>query len=800
MAKVSGVRAVARNRMARLAVAGIAGLAMGSTALSQVKPAEEPADKDEIVAAAETSGSETIDVKGKRKELESPKYTAPILDTPQTITVIDSGTIRGQNLLTLREILSTAPGITFGAGEGGGGYGDSINLRGYAANSDITVDGVRDSAQYTRTDPFNLEQLELVNGANSVYGGSGSLGGSINIVTKTPHGRNETTVTGAIGTDNYYRGTVDADYVIADGIAFRLNLMAHENDVPGRDVEKYSRFGIAPSVVFGLNSDTQLTLSYVHQEDDNIPQYGVPYFRNAFNDGALPGASSSNYYGYSNVDRQEIQVDQFTATINHEFNDWLSVRNLTRYQEVTQLSIVDPPQGTFCLASGINPATGAACASPNTYIPSGPRGNTRDTKNTLFYNQTDFAMEFMTGGIQHNAVVGFSFSSEDYHLDTGSSLRNANGTYPNGAALPAGYVFPTMGISDPDHVWTGPVNFLRTGASDGTLGSRAFYAFDTMTISPQFELNFGLRYETIEGEFTAAALPTTPANTPGVNIPPYTSLRPTLAQGQIFYNEESILSYRFGAVYKPVANASIYIAYGNTETPSQATVNGGCSLATCDVDPERGEIFEIGAKWSVFENRLLLSASIFQNDRTNYRVASNETGVPDQQLDGSARVRGLTLSATGNMTKELTVFANYTYLDTEVIQGVSEYCVANPLVPACATALAANNGVAGNPLLNTPEHSGSFWLTYALPAGFTVGYGVSYQGSFYLNNGIGTLYKSDDYWVHSAMVSYQATEQALIQLNVKNLTDEDYFIRIRNNGWATPGDGLQATLSASYTF
>ena len=88
------------------------------------------------------------------QELESPKATGPLLDTPQTVTVISDQTLRRQNLLTLRDALATIPGITFGAGEGGGGYGDAINLRGYSANNDVTQDGVRDSAQYSRTDPL----------------------------------------------------------------------------------------------------------------------------------------------------------------------------------------------------------------------------------------------------------------------------------------------------------------------------------------------------------------------------------------------------------------------------------------------------------------------------------------------------------------------------------------------------------------------------------------------------------------------------------------------------------------------
>ena len=231
-----------------------------------------------------------ITVVGERAELESPRYTAPLLETPQTVTVVSAELVEQQNLLGLRDILSTLPGITFGAGEGGGGYGDSINLRGYSANNDISVDGVRDSAQYTRTDPFNLDQLELTNGANSVYGGAGALGGSINLVTKRPQGRDSTTITGAIGTDEYVRLTVDSDMLLGDSVGVRINAMAHNNDVPGRDVETYQRWGVAPSITLGLNTNTRVTLAYVHQEDDNIPQYGVPYALGPYNNGALPGA------------------------------------------------------------------------------------------------------------------------------------------------------------------------------------------------------------------------------------------------------------------------------------------------------------------------------------------------------------------------------------------------------------------------------------------------------------------------------------------------------------------------------
>ena len=176
-----------------------------------------------------------------QQELESPKATSDLLDTPQTVTVISAQTIRRQNLLTLRDALATLPGITFGAGEGGGGYGDSINLRGYSANNDITIDGVRDSAQYTRSDPFNLQQIEVYNGANSVFNGSGSVGGTINLVSKVPQADDLTILSGAVGTDNYWRATIDTNHRISEQVAIRLNGMFHRNDYAGRDFEDYRR-------------------------------------------------------------------------------------------------------------------------------------------------------------------------------------------------------------------------------------------------------------------------------------------------------------------------------------------------------------------------------------------------------------------------------------------------------------------------------------------------------------------------------------------------------------------------------
>jgi catecholate siderophore receptor len=788
-------------------------LALACVGFIASAPAQAASDPDPVATAEDEQDrpgqDREIVVEGhaSEKRQASPKATRTVRDTPQTVTIIPAETIEQQNLLTLRDMLSTVPGITFGAAEGGSPPADSINLRGYSAGSDITQDGVRDSAAYNRSDSFNLEQLEIVNGANSVSGGSGSVGGSINLVTKRPVAETRVIVSAGVGTDEYYRGTVDANVLVTDTIAVRLNAMAHRNDIPGRDVENYRRWGVAPAVTLGIGTPTRLTLQYVHQEDDNIPQYGVPYYNNGVSTGALPGVDRSDYFGYRNIDTQEIVVDQATVTFEHEISDTVSVRNLARWQNVEQLTMVGPPQGTWCLANGRTP-TGAACTATYNgasvtlpagyYLIGGPRGNVRDSQNELMYDQLDLRAVFNTGAIEHTLVVGGSAGWEKYTLSTGNIYRNADRTAAYGS-------FPLVNIANPNevvpgpagftygsNVYAGPLNYIESGRQRGEVTNYALYAFDAMKLG-KFELNGGIRWESNSGNYrTDASTPTATATVP----------QGPVTMGPVLRNSADLFSYRVGLVFKPVEAVTLYAAYGNSKTPSISAVNGACTVATCNVEPESARNIEFGAKAEVANGRLLLAASVFRNERDSYRVPSNDPTIPDQVLDGHSRVDGVALSVIGKITPAWSVTANYTYLKPELLQSVSDFCLANPGA-ACLNSAAVRDPAAGAELQNTPNHSGSLFTTYEFPFGLTLGYSATYQGSYALN--LPTLaapavYRSDSYLIHSAFVSFKLTETANVSLNVKNFTDELYYTRIRNNGWATPGDGRAAVLTLNYGF
>ncbi|MGE7204414.1 TonB-dependent receptor [Sphingomonas sp. NPDC019816] len=744
---------------------------------------------------------DTVIVTGQRAQaaaLESPKATAPLLDTPQTITVVSEQTIRKQNLQTLRDVLQTVPGITFGAGEGGGGYGDSINLRGYSANNDVTIDGVRDSAQYSRTDPFNLQQVEVYNGANSVFNGLGSVGGTINLVSKVPTPETLTIVQGSVGTDNYYRGAIDSNVRVSDLVAVRLNGAYHHNDVPGRNVEKMERWGIAPSVTIGIGGPTSLTLAYVHQEDRNTPVYGIPWFDNGIVDGFVPGARRDSYFGIANLDRQAITVDRLTATFRHAIDDQWSVRNLTRWQQVKQDSVTSAPQGIFCLGStGLQPVidpktgVGAVCGSvpPGFYQPSGPRGLVRNQENQLLYNQTDLRHEAGAKGGLHNVLnIGVSGMIENYRITQGSLLRNADGS---------AVTLPPINIAAPDTNYAGPINFVTTAQSRSETRNLAVYAFDTLELNRFFELNGGVRWEYQEANFRSLPLTTAAVNT-------------LATQPQV--SRERLFSWRVGGVFHPVENVSLYAGYGNARTPSSTTVRLGCGVPAsataanpCAVAPETAKNYEVGVKAGLFDRRLELTAAVFRNERTNYRVPSNDPSLPAnlQVLDGRSRVDGIALGISGSITPAWTIFANYTYLDGKVLQSISNRDKGAGVADVQA----------GGRLIQTPEHSGSLFTTYKLPFGLEIGYGLTYQGAFATNvpvAGNRVQFEAPDYLIHRAYLAYTIAQRWTMQLNVQNFTDEKYVTGVRNNinattgivtgGWAVPGDRRQATLSLFYNF
>ena len=147
-------------------------------------------------------------------------------------------------------------------------------IRGFDAKDDVYVDGLKDFGAYTR-DSFNYDEVQVLKGPSGALFGRGTTGGVVNTQSKTPRRESRYSATGYLGNGDYYRGLVDLNHAITDNAAVRLNVMANATGVVDRDFIKSKRWGVAPSVAFGLDSDTRFTVSYLHQHDRRIPDYGI---------------------------------------------------------------------------------------------------------------------------------------------------------------------------------------------------------------------------------------------------------------------------------------------------------------------------------------------------------------------------------------------------------------------------------------------------------------------------------------------------------------------------------------------
>src|SRR5271167_3181651 len=246
------------------------------------------------------------------------------LDIPQSIDTIDKKELSEQHLTLVQEALRNVPGITLNSGEGGA-HGDSVNLRGLSIPDSFFMDGVRDIGQYRR-DTFNTEAISVLLGPASAVFGRGSTSGVIDSISKLPTLTPFAAISVSAGQADYWRGTGDFNLPLSASAAARVTLMDQGNGVVDRDQVHYKSYGIAPTLSLGIDTPTRLTLSYFKEEENNLPDYGIPFI-----DGEPAHVDRSNFYGLANYDRTRTNTNIGTIRFEHDFNDRVTVSDSTRY-------------------------------------------------------------------------------------------------------------------------------------------------------------------------------------------------------------------------------------------------------------------------------------------------------------------------------------------------------------------------------------------------------------------------------------------------------------------------------------
>ncbi|RAS32761.1 MULTISPECIES: TonB-dependent receptor [unclassified Pseudomonas] len=741
--------------------------------------AADPATRNAVTldATSVNGKAEQASTDYKVEKASSQKYTAPLVDTPRSVTVIPQQVIKDTNALTLQDALRTVPGITFGAGEGGNPQGDRPFIRGFDAQGDTYLDGVRDTGAQTR-EIFAIESVEVAKGPNSAIGGRGAAGGTINLVSKRAHLGNSLDGAWTWGSDQTQRYTFDGNYQFSDTVAGRLNLMTHESNVAGRDKVNYDRWGIAPSLAFGLGTATRVNLDYYHLESDDLPDSGIPYTiptaGSAARTSAHPskpndGGDSDNFYGLTDRDFRKSRVDIATFAIEHDLTDALTIKNTFRHGNSMQDYILTQPDD-----SKGNVNNGSVWRRANTRV-----GNTSTTT-----NQTDLFGEFYLGGMKNSFSTGIELSREEsdretYNVDTDTvpgGAANTNCT-PGMIGATSGYNCTSLSNPNPDDPWNGAIsrNYAGTNTKSNT---RAIYVFDTLELSPQWLLNMGLRYDHFDTQYRGYnANGSTAVSTKGI-----------VSKGK---DTSEFVTGQLGLVWKPADNGSIYVSYATSATPPGALLGEGTegnplgnttdrsgNLLSSDMEPEETTNYEIGTKWDLLDERLSLAAALFRTEKENARVQVNTNTYENV---GETRVQGIELSASGKITDKWQVFAGYTYMEARQIDG-------GPLGKA-------NDG---NQLPNTPNNSASLWTTYSITPKLTVG-----GGAFYVDDVYGSVANTtmvDSYVRYDAMAAYKLTKNVDLQLNVQNLTNEVYYDKAFSTHFANQAAGRTALLTTSVHF
>ncbi|MGC1296815.1 MAG: TonB-dependent receptor, partial [Alloacidobacterium sp.] len=603
-----------------------------------------PKSDGSFVIAVTAKEDVIVSAQNSPPQIELDLYPMPLLDTPQAITVISKQTIQEQASTTLRDVLRNAPGISLAAGEGGS-QGDNLTLRGFTARNDIFLDGMRDFGSYYR-DPFNYEAVEVLEGPSSVTFGRGSTGGVINQESKQPELHPFTVIEGDLGTDVTRRITADINQPLpklATGAAVRLNVMAHDSNVAERDVTENKRFGIAPEFALGLGTPNRLRASYFHFNENDIPDYGIPWYFNHAAD-----VPRHNYYGFhSNF--LDTNVNMGTINAEHDIDGWATLRNFIRYANSERHARITEPQVNNATAGIITPTTPLDQVNVN-------RNQLATYSNESFlWDQLDATIHANTFGIRHVAVIGAEGGRET------SDPKRPTFNYVNAAGQTINTV-PTTELLHPNE----DQQFSGTSAPSSDVHaistSYGIYLLDTMQFGQHWEFTGGARFDRFNTDEKSIAYPT-----------PKQSASGSITQGPPTITYPSRLdrkpSWRGAIVYKPRENGSIYFSYGTSWNPSAETLAltvGPSGTGTANLAPEFNRSYEAGSKWDFNQSRLSLRADLFRTTKDNAREASPTNSLL-YVLAGTQRVDGAEVVANGRINSQWRVLSSYTHMHSEVV-------------------------------------------------------------------------------------------------------------------------------------
>lgn len=776
MKKINGGirRPISLRQTRRVMALGALGMtaSLAAPALGQESDPEEEVQLDTLQIqdkAADVNPYTSPGAPYKARVSADPRRTKPLAETPATITVVTETQIEEAGTTDLKEVLRLQPGVTIGTGENGNAFGDRYIIRGEEARSDVFVDGLRDPGMTTR-ESFAVDQIEITKGPSATFAGRGATGGAVNAITKqasTDYSFQKVDL--GVGTSNFWRGTIDSNFALSENAAIRANLLYSYQDVPDRDPAYRERWGGALSGLLQVSDSVKLQLDYYHLTARDRPDLGV-YTAPSTTEGYGQPFDDLPTYA-QDEDFLKSDVDTVTGRITIEAMDGLKIINSTRYGE-----------------------------SSNGYVATGARGDSEGASIALsthqgwqdvsyFVNQLNVIGTFATGSLAHTLIVGSEYSDH----------KVTNGVYNYTATGETNCISRGSGaycLTDADGNSLVAASDIRSlmqreitkGGWDSIWHMRtlSFYALDTVDVTPWLSLNGGVRLDTID--FSLAT---------------YAASTDTRTD---YYITDTLWNGHAGISVKPIEELMLYATWATAKNVNggESDLGANCGYGGLCIDanvplssgqPETSTSFEVGAKWDMFDDRLLLTVAAFQTTKDDvYEVASASSGYTNSGTlnTGKTRVKGIEIGLVGNITPRLSAQIGGTIMKAEVLESYDPVNVGRTL------ANFADNQVTGQ-------------VRYQATDAFALGVTGTYKSDMYAgqpdsaasyNSAAGRYsYRVPSSSVFDAFAEYKFNTHFSARINVQNIGDVDYYTAAyRSGAFLYKGDERRGTVTLTGRF
>ena len=515
--------------------------------------------------------------------------------------------------------------------------------------------------------------------------------------------------------------------------------MFERSGVTDRDGVLNRRWGIAPTIAFGINEPDSVSLSLLHQQEHDKPEVGIPFLF-----GAPANVPRNSDFGLDS-DHFKTTVDVATLAARHEFSDDYSVTNTFRAAVYTFDNHRSFPNfGAEVITPG-EPLSQISTGRDDPWS----SGTQRDITDQLYFHA-----HFDTGFVTQDVTVGLEWGRETNDLARYGNPFNKNNGW-----------IPFTPLLNPDPTQTIPGGNLPVTSAQHTAGrTEAAYLTDTIHIGQYVDLIGGARYDRFAATFTQNTLPTKTAAEIDTN----------------FGRTDNITSPRVALVVKPTQDMSFYFSYGTSFDPSAEALS--LSAGTASIGPVKADTYEVGAKTDWLDGKLTATAALFRTEVQN--AQNNDPERPGVVvLAGNQRVDGLEVGVTGHITDDWEILAGFTYLD-----------------PKTVFSLVAN--ATGKLLVNAARAQANLWTEYSIDDHWEVGTGGNFLGRRYADLQNTASIPSYFIWngmVEYKVNENYSLQMNVTNIADKTYYDNSYYSSASENH-VTPGAGRTFTFLASAHF